>query len=215
MELDPGRWRDAVLRRLREDTDEEVASTAFFELDKHGALPQPELLRIIGQSPSGQLRYLAANKVQWDQNDLGLMSRMLHDSHPQVRFYATLGLRQLRARGSLPEVLDLLRSEEDDLVIDSILNMLKELGDRSVVATLLERAESADDFHRLAAVEALVSIGDERVVPIANAMLQEHRPPVRRDRTGVTCQSSVHRISDLVRQALGKSPNSRLRRLGR
>lgn len=214
MKLDPGRWKDAVLRRLREDSDDEVATTALFELERSGALPKPELLRIIEQSPLGKLRYLAASKVQWEKVDSGLLSRMLRDSHPQVRFYATLGLRRLKARDRLPEVLDLLGREEDHLVIGSILNMLKELGDQSVVATLLEQAQSGDDFHRLAAIEALAKIGDARAVPIAEAMLQEHRPPVRRDSQGFLSQSSVHRISDLVRQALKGSPNSRLRSLG-
>jgi HEAT repeat protein len=68
---------------------------------------------------------------------------------------ATLGFRQLKARDSLPKVVDLLQREEDDLVISSILNTLKELGDQSVVATLLEQAKSADEFHHFSAIEAL------------------------------------------------------------
>jgi len=213
MKLDPRRWTVAVLHRLREDSDNEVATSAFFELEKAGALPKPELLRIIEQSPLGGLRYLAANKVKWAEQDLDFLIRMLSDPHPQVRFYATLGLRQIKARGSLSHVLDLVGREKDDLVVGSIIHMLKELGDSSVVPTLLDRARSGDDFHRVEAIEALAKIGDERAVPIAKAMLEEHRPPVRRDANGFTRQSSVHSISELVRKSLKESPNQALRRL--
>jgi HEAT repeat protein len=213
MAIDPGRWSPAVLLRLRDDMDEALVTTAFFELDKAGKLSKPELLRIIERSPLGNLRYLAANKVPWADGDRALLGRMLHDPHDRVRVYAILGLRQLKARDRLPDVLDLLRREKDALVIEAALNLFKELGDASVVPVLLEHARSKDDFHRLAAIEALSAIGDERAVPIAVAMLCEQLPPVRRDANGFPGQTSAYRISDLVRKALKESPNRALRRL--
>jgi HEAT repeat protein len=213
MALDPVRWSPAVLLRLRDDMDEALVTTAFFELDRAGKLPKPELLHIIEQSPLENLRYYAANKVPWTGDDRALLGRMLHDPCPQVRVYAILGLRQLKARDRLPDVLDLLRREKDALVIEAALNMLKELGDASAVPALLEHARSKDDFHRLVAIEALSAIGDERAVPIAAAMLRENQPPVRRDANGFPGQTSAYRISELVRKALKGSPNRKLRRL--
>jgi hypothetical protein len=211
MELDPHRWTDAVLRQLREDPDQEVATSAFFKLRDAGTLPKPELLRIIEQSPLGNLRYLAAHAVVWADQDLSLLIRMLSDLNTQVRFYATLGLRKLKARSALPQVLDLLAREEDALVIGSVLKMLGEFGDQSTVPTLLGWAEAPDDFHRLDAIEALARIGDERAVPIAQAMLREDRPPVRRHASGA--MSSVCTIRDLARKSLRESPNRALRGL--
>jgi HEAT repeat protein len=211
MKLDPDRWTGAVLRRLREDPDEEVASSAFFKLKDAGALAKPELLRIIEQSPLEDLRYLAAHGVEWAIENLGLLIRLLFDSHAQVRFCATLGLRQLKAQSSLPQVLDLLSREKDDLVVGSILKMLGEIGDASVVPSLLDWARSPDDFHRLDAIEALARIGDERAVPIAKALLREDRKPVRRNADGRI--SSIHTIHDLVRKSLKESPNRALRAL--
>jgi HEAT repeat protein len=213
MTLDPRRWTDAVLHRLREDPSEDVAASAFFKLKDAGALPKPELLRIIERSPSGNLRYLAAHGVKWAAEDLGLLIRMLSDSNAQVRFSATLGLRQLKAHDALHRVLDMLAREKDALVIGSILMLLGEFGDPSAVPSLLAWAESPDDFHRLDAIEALAKIGDDRAVPIAKAMLLEDRKPVRRDARGFPKQSSVHSIGTLVRKGLRESPNPSLRAL--
>lgn len=215
MELDPQRWTNAVLRRLREDPDQEVATSAFFKLKDAGALSKAELLRIVASSPLENLRYLAAHAVTWAGEDLELLVRLLSDSNAQVRFYATLGLRQLKARSALPQILELLARENDDLVVGSILNMLGELGDPSVVPNLLEWARASDDFHRLEAIEAIAKIGDERALPVAKGMLQEHRPPVRRNAHGLTSLSSIHTISDLARKSLKASPNRKLRALAR
>jgi hypothetical protein len=215
MKFDPLRWSDAVLRRLREDSAEDVATSAFFQLKDAGALSKQELLRIIEQSPLGTLRYLAANQVAWTIEDLDLLIRMLSDLNGQVRFYATLGLRQLKARSSLAPVLGLLARERDELVVGSILMMLGELGDSCVVPCLLDWTKAPDDFHRLDAIEALAKIGDERAVPIAKAMLREDRKPIRRDANGFTKQSSVDTISTIVRQSLKESPNRVLRKLAK
>ena len=211
MKLDPQRWSGTVLRRLRNDPDGEVASSAFFQLKEAGALSKAELLRIIEQSPLGNLRYLAAHAVKWADEDLAFLIGMLSDSHTQVRFYATLGLRQLKARDALPQILDLLARERDEVVVGSILKMLGELGDSCVAPTLLDWTRAADDFHRLDAMEALAKIGDERAVPIAQVMLREDREPVRRNASGL--ETSIHTIRVLVQKSLKESPNRALRKL--
>jgi HEAT repeat protein len=213
MKLDPRRWTDVVLRRLHEDPDREVASSAFFKLKDAGALTKPELLRIAEQSPHGGVRSLTVHGIAWESEDFDLLIRLLSDSDTQVRFYATLGLRQLKARNALPQIFQLLARERDDLVVRSILKMLGELGDSCAVPTLLNWATSPDDFHRLDAIEALAKLGDERAVPIAKAMLQENRKPIRQDENGVMKQSSIHSIRDLVRNSLMESPSRALRDL--
>jgi HEAT repeat protein len=213
MTVDARRWTDAVLQRLRDDPDEDVASAAFFWLKNAGALSRSELIRIIEKSPLGKLRYFAAHNMKWTGADLDLLVRLLSDSHTQVRFSATLGLRQINGRSALPQVLELLSREEDKRVIDSILRMLGDLGDLSTVPTLLEWAQSRDDFHRLGALEALVRIGDDRAIPIAKAMLGEQRPPSRRDASG--SMSRIENISQLVRKSLAESPSNALRALVR
>ena len=173
------------------------------------------MLRIVVHSPLGRLRYLAAHEVKWAAEDLDLLIRMLSDSQAQVRLYATLGLRQIKARGALPRVLDMLAREEDEHVIGSILHMLGEFGDSSTVPTLLEWARARDDFHRLEATGALAMIGDDRAIPVAKAMLEEDRPPVRRDAHGLMRQSHAQTIGQLVRKSLRESPSPALLRLAR
>lgn len=196
---------NAVLQRLREDTDPSVASTAFVQLQDAGVLSRLELLDIIGYSPLGNLRHLAARAVDWTEEDSPLLIRMLSDSHTQVRFYATLGLRELKARNALPQVLELLSSEQDKLVVGSILLMLAEFEDRSTVPILLKWAKDEDDFHRLDAISALAKFGDDRAIPIARAMLQEDRRAERWN--GGSGQSSGETISVIVRKYLEESPN--------
>jgi HEAT repeats/SMI1 / KNR4 family (SUKH-1) len=215
MALDPRRWTDRVLQRLRDDPDEDVASSAFFKLKEAGALSRPELLRIVERSPWGKLRYLAAHELKWTPEDLGLLIRMLSDPNAQVRLYAVGGLRQIKARRALGPVVDRLAREDDKNVIGSILHMLGELGDSSIVPTLLEWARSPDDFHRLDAIDSLARIGDDRAIPVAQAMLREDRLPIRYDAHGLTRQSHVQTIGQLVRKSLGESSSPALRKLAR
>jgi HEAT repeat protein len=215
MALDPRRWADEVLRRLRDDPDEDVAKSAFFKLKEAKALSRPELLRIVEQSPWGSLRYLAAYEIKWTAEDLDLLIRMLSDPNAQVRLYGVGGLRKIKARRALGQVIDRLAREDDENVIGSSLHMLGELGDSSAVPILLEWTRSPDDFHRLEAIEALARIGDDRAIPVAQAMLREDRPPVRHDAHGLMRQSHVQTIGQLVRKSLGESSSPAIRKLTR
>jgi len=213
MEVNPSRYTDVVLHKLWETNDKEIATTAYFQLKKAEVLKKPELLRIIRESASESLRGLAAYDVKWAEEDIPLLNQMLLDSYSQVRSYATLGLRQVKARNSLPQILDALSREKDVHVIGSILKTLGEFGDRNAVPALLEWSESEDDFHRLDAIEALVKIGDERALPQIVAMLGEHRRPERLDPHGFGGMSNSNTISSLVRKSLKESPNPAFRGL--
>jgi HEAT repeat protein len=207
-------WINEILNRLHKEPDESVATTAFFQLKEAGAFSKPELLRILNQSPFGSLRQSAAYEIKWSNEDLPLLIHLLSDSHTQVRFYATLGLQQLKTRDCIPQVLELLSREKEWHVVRIILIMLGEFGDRSTVPVLLEWAENEDDFHRLDAMEALAKIGDDRAITIARAMLQEHRSPQRSNSDGgFGGMSSIHTIATLVRKSLKESPNVHLRNL--
>jgi HEAT repeat protein len=215
MELDPQYWAGPIRRFLHEEPEESVASTAFFRLKEAGMLPRAELLNIIQHSPLGNLRSLATYYMEWAAEDLPLLTHLLSDPNQEVRRYAVMGLRRLKGpvNDSLPAVLELLSQENDALLTTSILKLFGELGDPSTVPTLLQWATANDDFHRLDAIEALAKIGDERAAPIAQAMLAEDRQPIRRNESGLTAQSSVNTIRDLVKKALKASPNPVLRRL--
>lgn len=213
MNLDPVHWASAVRRRLREDSNDEVSMTAFMELGKCSALSKSDLLDLIEASPLANIRCWAADTVEWERSDLDVLDRMLGDGHAHIRRNAVLGLQQLKDRDCLPKILELLSREKDDLVVDAILEMFKEVYDPTVSAVLLQFATSTDDFHRLAAVEALAAQGDDRAAPIAAEMLREHRPPVRDSPSGD--MSNIHNISKLVRKMLKSSPNATLRRLAK
>ena len=84
------------------------------------------------------------------------------------------------------------------------MNALARPSERS---TLLDILASGDDFEQLDAVAALAKLGDERLVPIAEKMLQMHREPKAPGR-GHTLT-----IAELVRKSLLESPNPKLRGL--
>jgi HEAT repeat protein len=213
MALDPATSANRVLRLMWSDPEESVASTAFFKLKDADKLPRTELIAIVAMSPFGSLRYCAANAVTWEDGDEDFLIGRLSDENSQVRFYATLGLRKLKAREALGTMLELLSREQDLLVVGSILRFLGELCDCSAVPVLLDWAKCKDDFHRLDALDSLAKIGDDRAIPIAREFLRENRSPERRDSHGLPVMSNVHSIADLARKSLQSSPNPALQNL--
>lgn len=211
MRLNAGRCAEPVRRRLQEETDDDVVSTAMTFLNQAGALTREDRLSIAARSTSGQIRYHALHGVSWVEDDLGTLVRLLSDAEPHVRSCAVLGLRQLRLTAALPQVVELLQREQDPGVVDHALHMLGELGDGSVVPVLLEWTSARDDFHRLHALGAMAGIGDERAAPVAAAMLQETRKPERWHAGGG--MTGAHSIGELVARALRESPCEALREL--
>jgi HEAT repeat protein len=199
--------------RLLESADEGVAERAFFRLKDNGTLPREVLLRLVQSSPHGSIRYCAAHAVEWKTQDEGLLIRLLKDDHPQVRFYAVLGLRQIGSRASLGAVIDLLSWESNHHTIDSILRMLGEVPGERNADVLLKWTKADDDFYRLTAVDGLCKLGDLRVESVAQSLLDETRPPMRRDANGLSVMSNVKSIRKLVGESLRASPNRYLRRL--
>ncbi len=198
---------------LLESDDAEVAQRAFFGLKEQGQLSRKTLLRLVESSPHGRIRSLAAHAVEWKHEDEPLLIRLLKDDHPQVNFYATLGLRQLASRSSLNAVSDLLNRDADRHTIDSILKMLGEVPGENNAIVLLKWTASDDDFHRLTALDSLCKLGDVRVEPVAKSLLTEARRPVRVDANGCVVMSNAKSIRELVQQSLRVSPSRQLRRL--
>lgn len=191
----------------------EVAEQAFFKLKDKGSLPREILVRLVESSPHGTIRYCAAHAVEWKPDDEELLIRLLEDDHSQVRFYAVLGLRQIKSQASLDAVINLLGHESNHHTIDSILRMLGEVSGERNVDVLLEWSKSVDDFYRLTAIDSLCKLGDIRVESLAKALLEESRKPIRRDTNGFPMMSNVKSIRELVRESLRASPNRHLRRL--
>ncbi|MCC9602853.1 HEAT repeat domain-containing protein [Stieleria sp. JC731] len=200
--------------QLLQSENEEVAKTAFFKLNGDGNLSSEVLLQLT-ESPHGVIRYCAAHAAKWKRRDEALLLRLLNDEHPQVRFYAVLGLRQIRSRTAIDSVIDLLANESDHHTIDSILRALGELPGRKSADVLIEWANNGgDDHHRLTAIDSLCKLGDTRVKPIAKSLLNESRSPLRMDANGLPVMSNVRSIGELVLESLRASPNWRLKLLG-
>lgn len=211
--VDARRWIDGVVRRLRDDPDKDVATTAFFGLGRSGALDRAELLRILDGPPRGQLRYFAASRMEWKPVDVERLLGLLDDPATQVRATAAQALGPLGDRVALPRILDRLSREDDPRVIDNLLGALGRLGDPAAVPTLLEWARAPDDFHRIAALEVLAQLGDDRAVPVALDLLRLDRPPRRRAPSGG--MTGARTMGQLARESLSKSPSRVLRALDR
>lgn len=193
------------------DPDSNVALAAVIGLDKSDTLPRDARLRIVRESPHAGARSQAAWKLKWAVDDRPLLIALLEDAASQVRRFAILGIRSTNATIAVPAVVARLAREDDIDVRTMLVDTLGLIGDGSVGPTLLEEARGADDYHRIAVVGALARLGDERVIPLATAMLGEHRSPVRKRTNG--SMSNVSTIAMLVRTHLEKSPSATLRAL--
>lgn len=213
MDLDPVRWEPAVRSRLKIEDDEDVATSAFYSLRKRGSLDKRFMVELLSRSPLSALRHGLANAIDWESRDRDLLVCLLADSEAGVRRHAVLGLRRAGAADAVADLLDLLRREQDAHVVRAILSGLGEFGDPTAVPALLEWAQSTDDFNRLDAVAALARMGEDCVLPIAEAMTLELRKPIRNQPDGSGWMSSIHSISSLVRDSLKQSPSPALRAL--
>ncbi|QDU00362.1 putative lyase [Gimesia chilikensis] len=212
MQFNPQRWSEKVSRLLYDD-DQDVTETAFQTLKQAKALSRTRLLQLLNEPPNEGVLYMATYTIEWLSEDLELLLRLLEHRNDTIRFYATLGLRKIKALEAIPIVIPLLETDVDPLVRGSILHMLGELDSRQSRETLLNWTEKGDDDARLDAVDGLCKLGDERVIPVARQMLQETRSPVSYDANGRPCGGNINSIGYLVDQSLQESPNKALRKL--
>jgi len=198
---------------LIESDDADVAYRAFNFLNKRGKLNHASLLRLISNSPHSTLRACATNAIQWSRDDEKPLIQLLSDQSAQVRLFAVRSLCQLSMKGSLPSVIDLLNRETDCHVIDAILKMLGEVPGKQNANVLLEWCEKPDDFQKLAAIDGLCRLGDERVIPKAQEMLLNDQKPRRNGPYGFPTQAHSKSIRQLVSESLRSSLNRKIKRL--
>lgn len=209
--LAPQRWVEQVRRLLWEDPDRHVASAAFYRLEEVHALIKPDLLRIVTATPPHACRTYAINTGWWDAADVPMLIKHLADEDQHVQIRALVALQRLHIRCELPAIINLLSHEAINDIVNTILKLPGNKGAPLTVPVLLNWAQRGDDFNRLAAMEALAKIGDERAIPLAQRMLREERPPMRKKEKSTHGQT----IAALVRASLEQSPNPRLRDLAR
>jgi hypothetical protein len=211
--IDRARFGPKIVELAWTDPDKDVALGAVLALDRADALSREQRLRIVTDTPHGGARSQAAYKVKWEPEDVELLVRLLEAPDPSTRSIAVGGLRTLDARGTVPSILTCLERESVWNVVAGLINALGSLGDASVVPVLIHWCEHGDDFHRLDALKALASIGDDRAVPVARALLAEDRRPERRTQSG--SMSNVRTIAELARDALAGAKSPALRALAR
>jgi HEAT repeat protein len=200
MAMAPDPSANVVKRSMREETSDDAASAAYLALDKAGKLTRTDLLQILYSSSLERLRALAARALQWTPADHDLAARLLADPSRHVRLHASLGLLRVDIPALASVLMQRLQEERDATIIDHLLNMLGRLADPEAADVLARWAISEDDFHRLKALEGLLRLNDERARKLADAMLREHRRPLRRDTTGH--QSHVDTISTVTSRML-------------
>lgn len=212
IKFNPARWCEKIFPYLY-DVDLEVTKRAFQALNKAKSLSRSELLGLIKHPPNEEILYNAVYTIQWEAEDQELLIRLLDQQQDEIRFYATLGLRQIRAREAIENVIELLEKEPDPRTRGSILKMLGEIDSDRSREILLLWTEKGDDFERLDAVEGLCQLGDERVIPVAKRMLQETRSPSQVDPRGFGGRGHTNSIGQLVDESLQKSRSRAIRKL--
>lgn len=210
IELDPRDSKGAIRQAMLSDADDEVRGAAFYRLADAKLLTRDDLLQIM-RAP-GPLHSAAAYKHEWRAEDAEVAVALLDDADATARMSAIMALRKFRVGAAAPNLVKLLRRDETAFNISHILNALGDLGNPMASDALLEWTDADDDFHRLEAVQALIELGEHRVLPIAQRMLGEDRAPARTDPNGVSSVGGTT-IGDEVRRALSESRDLAFRRL--
>lgn len=215
MTLAPSASAPAVKAAMVHEPDRDVASTAFFKLKAQRALTRSDQLLLMGPKSSGHLRGLCAYDFDWSAADIPLATALLQDQDPQARMYAVLALSRLKARAAMPELLACLDRETDAHVIDSILGAFNRFADGAAAPALRRWALHCDDFHRLNALQALITLADAEAAQIAATLLTQNRCPTRTGPGGMSAMSHIKTIPELVREMLRKAPDRALRALAK
>ncbi len=212
MRVTPKQHADAVRAVMLNDSDQDVARIALHQLELAKLLSRDDLVRVLRAPNIDGLHASAAAKLKWTAQDADLAVTLVDAADPQVRMAAIRALGELKAASAVPALVTRLSLEETASNIEHILRALGDIGVRSASDTLLAWTQSRDDFHRLEALQALIKLADDRALPIARAMLQEDRKPVRND--GLSTMSSVYSIRELVQRMLRTSDHWRFLCLG-
>lgn len=120
-----------------------------------------DVTRVAMGSPDPQIRRFMVDAYgkQHDVRVIAPLIECLSDSDPNVRVAATGALGHLRATEAVPHILGLL--QDDEWVIFSALSALSEIGDSSVLPSLLERIHHSSEAIRYAALEAIAQLDAE------------------------------------------------------
>jgi hypothetical protein len=218
--LSPARWGETIAARLDVETVPDVADAAYLALESAGLFTRAMLVTGVRRWCSNFIRFRAMDKITWTPEDAELLAGLLGNPHDMVRCYALGGLRDLAVEerkvhgpeGEIPlaRMIGALRAQLDretgPMQQDFLLRVLGILGGAEAAEAIVPWASArGDDLNHLAAVGALAQIGDERVIPIARAMLAETRCPERS--TPSTRWSYSKSIGTLTREALALSPH--------
>jgi HEAT repeat protein len=181
MSMVPDTSADLVKRRMHEETNSEVASDAYYALQRAGKLTRADLLQILDSPSLDQLRSRAVYDLQWTPADHDLAARLLADPSQPVRLQAALGLLRLDMPALANVLIQRLQVEQDATIINHLLTMLGRLAAPEAADALARWVVSMDDFHRLTALEGLLRLDKKRARKLAEAMLQE---ALRRNASG-------------------------------
>ena len=114
-------------------------------------------LRTLAQSPLLQ--------TEW------LIPFLLHDSAPEVRQCAALGLAH-KADESAAQPLVTALSDQDSMVANLAMNALVKIG-KPAVPTLIECVKNKSQSARILALRALAEICDHRAIPVMMQVMDE------------------------------------------
>lgn len=226
----PGKFREKLFNIILNDPDKDVVENAYMKIKKTEIQAKPEesfsrgeCLQMM-QSKHESIRYWTASKRVWIEEDTDMLTQLLSDANTMVRSEAISSLHRLKSEKAIPHIIRYLATMRDLAEdkkeygncygIDRAMRLLGEIGDIDCVPELLLwTGYPEDDFYRINAVGAIARIGDERVIPIAQKMLQEEKCPERKNQMGFTSVSSIHSVKKLVKDELQKSPNENIHSL--
>lgn len=113
-----------------------------------------------------------------------LVYGMIEDTDPEVRLAAAMAAGELKVERALKPLLALLESESEESVVEGVLRALGRLGDPGAVNAIEKRAVGSffsrpSPDVRIAAYQALHSIGTPRAKSLIEAAANDKNPEVR------------------------------------
>ena len=205
--LNPTRFAEEARAAIGEDSDPRVKWAAYHALKKTKAIDDADRIRMITDPSLGSVRSALIDHTTWSDDHEEIIAGLLDAPEVPIRRSAI----KVAVRLATPRLLAIgvrrLPVEDDDHARALLTHGLARRGAVEAVPTLLRFARDDDDYRRLDAARALITLGDDRAVPVIVPMLEEHRVP----RSGG--RSHALTIAQIITEALQSSPSEALRAL--
>jgi HEAT repeat protein len=137
------------------------------------------------------------------------MRELLDDDDPRVALEAVKALGKTGDKGSLPEIIKVLKEHDEGAVRDAAAEALGRIGDKKAVDPLIEALADENKQILFSVTQALVALGDPKAVtPLKYALKTEKGSTVRIWVAEALARFDTEEGYEFLREAIGSGDES-------